>query len=334
MAVLYVKEQGSYVKKTEERIRIEKNGQCLADVPTASIESLSVIGNVQLTTQVLQYMMQEGIDVSFFSFSGKYIGRLAADSSKNIFLRLAQYKLYENADMRLAYAKSIVRNKIANQIAVIRFFNHKGVNYDFESDIHKLEEQLPQLDEMRTTNEIMGIEGICSAYYFSSFGHMLKGEFVFEKRTRRPPKDPVNVILSLAYTFLTKEVEAVLEAESLETYLGFLHGVRYGRKSLSLDLVEELRQPAVDRLVIQLFNKGTMGKLDFEISENVTLTEDGFKKFCREYEKWMKKPVGSYEPRNFRTILKDQVRELKSAVRTGAVYHPYEWRRDDVSDQL
>ena len=99
----------------------------------------------------------------------------------------------------------------------------------------------------------------------------------------------VNVILSLAYTYLTREACSILEAESFEPYLGFLHGIRYGRKSLALDLVEEFRQPVVDRLVLMLFNKHMLGVNDFESSDDgrVILTEDGYKIFCREYERWM-----------------------------------------------
>lgn len=115
--------------------------------------------------------------------------------------------------------------------------------------------------------------------YFSVFSHMLKSNVKFETRNRRPPKDPINVILSLGYTFLTKEVESVLALHSFEMYIGFLHGIRYGRKSLALDLVEEFRQPVVDRLVLRLFNKRILNEYDFETQEGrVLLLEEGFRK--------------------------------------------------------
>lgn len=333
MSVVYIREQGAYVRRADKRILIEKNNKNLADIPISTITNLSVIGNVQITTQVLQVLMQEGVDVAFFTYSGKYIGQIASDSSKNIFLRFAQYELYENIEKRLELARIIVRNKVNNQISVIKNFNWKNIDYDYSDDIAQLKYQLESLPNKVTANEIMGVEGICGAIYFTSFGHMFKCKFRFDKRTRRPPKDPINVILSLAYTLLTKEVSSALESESFEMYLGFLHGIRYGRKSLSLDIVEEFRQPVVDRLVVTLFNKQMINEYDFEqIDDSIVLTEDGFKKFCKEYEKWMKKPVHTKEKRSFRTIIRDQVSILKKAIRNKAEYTPYCWRYENVSD--
>ncbi len=174
----------------------------------------------------------------------------------------------------------------------------------------------------------MGVEGICSAIYFRAYGHMFRCKIEFHGRNRRPPKDPINVMLSLTYTFLTKEVAAVLEAESFETYLGFLHGIRYGRKSLALDLVEEFRQPVADRLVLRLFNKQMMSEYDFDLEEErVLLREKSFQKFCVEYEKWMTQPVSEADGRSFREILKEQISKLKKAVREQKEYVPYSWRR-------
>ena len=237
--------------------------------------------------------------------------------------------------MRMEISRSIVRNKIQNQIAVIRKFRWTGIEYDYNRDINQMLKHANTLSEKKTSNEIMGVEGVCSAIYFSAYGHMFRCKLEFQGRNRRPPRDPINVILSLAYTLLTKEIAAVLEAESFETYLGFLHGIRYGRKSLALDIVEEFRQPIVDRLVLRIFNKQMLSEMDFEMEEGkVMLREDGFKKFCIEYEKWMKKPVSLKEKRSFRGIIYQQANFLKKAIRERQEYVPYEWREDDVSDQL
>lgn len=288
MSVLYVKEQGAYVKKCGKRIQVEKDGQRLADLPVFQVTNINIVGNVQVTTQALHFLMQEGIDVSYLKRSGAYIGHMAADSSKNIFLRLAQHEWYRSVDRRLDMARRIVENKVQNQIALIRSFRWNQDEYDHKNDLREMERVLKSLKEKETSNEIMGVEGICSAIYFRAYGHMFRCKIEFHGRNRRPPKDPINVMLSLTYTFLTKEVAAVLEAESFETYLGFLHGIRYGRKSLALDLVEEFRQPVADRLVLRLFNKQMMSEYDFDLEEErVLLREKSFQKFCVEYEKWM-----------------------------------------------
>ena len=281
MAVLYIKEQGACVQKQGECIAVTKGGKQLVKIPLIRIDNISVIGNVQITAQALQTMMRSGIDVHFFSYSGEYLGKMAAESSKNIFLRFEQYGFYLQMDRRLDMARRIIDNKIHNQINLIRYHRWSGSEYDWKRDVARMEKYLSLLPEKNTSNEILGIEGICSNIYFRSFGQMLKCDFTFSGRNRRPPKDPVNVLISLTYTFLTKEVSSALDAESFEAYLGFLHGIRYGRKSLALDVMEEFRQPVADRLVMLLFNKRIIGKYDFDFPESggVVLNEDGFRKF-------------------------------------------------------
>ncbi len=133
-------------------------------------------------------------------------------------------------------------------------------------------------------------------------------------------------MISLGYTFLTKEVNNALDAESFEMYLGFLHGIRYGRKSLALDMVEEFRQPVVDRLVIRLFNKRMITEYDFSAEEDqILLNEDGFQKFCREFERWMTDKSFSEGEMSFRSRIREQVSLLKKAVQTGADYVPFRW---------
>ena len=131
-------------------------------------------------------------------------------------------------------------------------------------------------------------------------------------------------------TFLTKEVCSALDAESFETYLGFLHGIRYGRKSLALDVMEEFRQPVADRLVMLLFNKRIIGKYDFDFPESggVILNEDGFRKFCVEYEKWMDGRNTASGEKSFRNIIRRQTAELKRSILQKENYVPYRWKEE------
>ena len=148
--------------------------------------------------------------------------------------------------------------------------------------------------------------------------------------------NPIDVILSLAYTLLTKEVAMALTAESFETHLGFLHGIRYGRKSLALDIVEEFRQPAVDRLVLKVFNKGIIGKYDFDYPEGrpVELNEEGFRRFCTAYEHWMNGSDTASSEKCFRSRIRDQAAALKKAVISGEAYLPYSWEERNVCGLL
>ncbi len=336
MAALYIKEQGAVIQKMGERIMVKKGNATLLELPVLHVENIALIGNVQITAQALHMLMERGTDVSHFSWSGKYLGQTAADASKNIFLRFEQYRFYLDMEKRLEMARIITSNKIKNQIAVIGGHSWRESDYDWKKDVQQMEIYRQELTDKRTPNELLGVEGICSNIYFRAFGNMLKCDFSFQGRNRRPPRDPVNVIISLAYTLLTKEVCSALEAESFEPYLGFLHGIRYGRKSLALDMMEEFRQPVVDRLVILLFNKRMLGKYDFDIPEEgrILLNEDGFKKFCTEYERWMNGQNTASGEKSFRRCIREQIADLKKAVIKGEEYRPYSWGGRHVSDQL
>lgn len=330
MSVIYVKEQGAFIRKMGERIEVTKQEQKLLSFPIANIEGISIIGNVQISTQALVYLLENGIDVSLFSYSGHFIGQAMADSSKNIFLRFAQYDMYQNISERLKMAKILVHNKMENQICIAQKYRYKE-NFSPRDEIRKMKLLQQGLKKCETSNEVLGMEGMCSNLYFSCFTHMIDCEFTFRGRNRRPPRDPINAILSLGYTFLTREVCLALEAESFEVYLGFLHGIRYGRKSLALDIVEEFRQPVVDRFVIRSFNKRILNEFDFEIEEDrAFLNEEGFKKFCKEFERWMQ-GVGNSDRKNFRQIIKQQAAKLKKSIQNREEYKPYRWEeKDDV----
>lgn len=336
MAVLYIKEQGAMIQKMDERIVVTKNQNRLLDIPVFQVENIAIIGNVQVSTQALHMLMEKGVDVSYLTYGGRYLGSTAAEASKNIFLRFEQYMFFLDDTKRLQMARIITANKIGNQIELLREHRRMEPDYDWDLDIAQMMKLRSSLHEHNTTNEILGVEGMCSNIYFGAFGHLIKGDFTFDGRNRRPPKDPVNVIISLAYTLLTKEVAGALDSESFEPYLGFLHGIRYGRKSLALDIVEEFRQPVVDRLVIVLFNKRMIGKYDFEFpgEGRVELTEAGFKKFCGEYEKWMNGQNSLSGEKSFRSLIREQVGKLKKAIRNNEPYVPYSWRDRNVRDQL
>ena len=268
MAVLYVKEQGAYLQKRSQRILITKKQQTLFELPMDRIDSIAMIGNVQITAQALQALMEEENDITHFSMSGQCLGRTVTDTSKNIFLRLAQYDLYQNQTKRLDMAKRIVANKIENQMEILRLFRWNSCDTEWR-------EELAQLKRLQMK-------------------------------------------------VLTKEVTAALEAESFEMYLGFLHGIRYGRKSLALDMVEEFRQPVIDRMTLRLFNKSMLQELDFTIEEDsVTLNEDGFFKFCRSFERWMTDPEVKSGEENYRALIRSQAKALKQAVQHKEVYEPY-----------
>ena len=158
MSVLYVKEQGSCIQKRSERIVVTKGQMTLLEIPLANVENIAIIGNVQITTQALHMLLLQGIDVNFFTFSGKYIGQTASDVSKNIFLRFSQYELYNQLKKRILIAKKIVENKVKNQIYVIKNHRYRD-DYDWHRDVKSMEIMLEELHEKQTPNEVLGVEG-------------------------------------------------------------------------------------------------------------------------------------------------------------------------------
>ena len=157
---------------------------------------------------------------------------------------------------------------------------------------------------------------------------MFRKELTFQERTRRPPKDPVNAILSLGYTMITNEILGLVIAHGLDPYLGFLHGVVYGRPSLALDLVEEFRQPVIDRLTLHLFNHNIITIEDFRKVEQdgVYLTNDGMKKYFQFYEKRLKAPLEHGESEltaNMRNIMKQQVHRMAKSIQNRKIYNPF-----------
>lgn len=214
---------------------VSNGGKSLLEMPIYHIEHIMVIGNVQVTSQALQILLQSGVDVTYLTFSGKYLGHTAAETSKNIFLRLAQYETYQNMEERLELAKQIVKNKMDNQKELIKKWRWEKSDSAWKEEVEQIEKLMLKVPKAEDTSRLMGLEGMASSLYFRAFGRMFKCEFSFDGRNRRPPRDPINVMISLGYTFLTREVSNALEGESFEMYLGFLHGIRYGRKSLPLD---------------------------------------------------------------------------------------------------
>lgn len=185
MAVVYIKEQGACIKKHRNRLIIEKDGELLAELRLIRVTGISVIGNVQITTQALHTILQAGVDVSFFSGSGRYLSHMAPEHSKNIFLRLSQYHCYESLPERLTFARAIVANKIENQMEMIRKYRWNDTDYDYKNDLNCMLSYQKTLERKETVNGLMGVEGICSAIYFRSYAKMFKSSISFQERNRR-----------------------------------------------------------------------------------------------------------------------------------------------------
>lgn len=334
MAIVYVREQGATIHRNYMQLVIRKGSQIYKRIPITYVEQLILFGNIQITSQTVEALLTQGIEIHYFTYGGKYIGCSKGEHSRNIFLRCSQFELFSDAEKKKEIARKIVSGKIMNQMAVLKRYQwHKENCYDWKSDYDSLQKNLDSLADKETIQEFMGVEGLASTIYFKAYGNMFLSELKFDGRNRRPPKDPVNAVLSLTYTFLTRDMCNILDAQSFESYLGFLHGIRYGRKSLALDLIELFRQPAADRLVLRLFNKQILTKYDFEeeSDEGIFLNTDGFQKFCYEYERWMNdKRKGD----SWRICMRQQVQMLRDAVQHGAAFQTWLWESETSAKEM
>jgi CRISPR-associated protein Cas1 len=328
MSTIYITEPGAVVRQSSQHLVVTKDKERLAHIPLLKLERLVIFGHVQLTTEAMHALLKEGIDVAFLTGTGKLRGRLVATESKNVFLRLAQYERHLDDAFQLELARALVAGKIRNGRALILRYLRNHPENNFENELKLITQTLDGLENLATVNSLMGAEGLATAAYFRAFGQMFRRELTFETRTRRPPKDPVNAVLSLGYTLLTNEILALLIAQGFDPYIGFLHGVVYGRPSLALDVVEEFRHPFVDRLTLNLFNNQMLTAEDFRPVEGqgIYLTPAALKNYLQNYERRMREPVrldDTETPTAFRQILRAQVQRLAKTIKTQEPYQPF-----------
>ena len=319
MSTLYLTEQGSKLRKMSKRLVVEKSGTTLLEVPAYGIDRVLIFGAVQLSTQAISFLLNSGIEVSFLSTTGRLKGKLTPVQSKNVFLRLAQYDRYKDKEFKLMIARSILETKLKNQrtLALRYQRNHPGI--DFDSELGVISHSLSLLPHKKKISSLMGLEGASAGAYYRCYAKMLSRNFTFEKRTRHPPLDPTNALLSLGYVLITNEIAALVESVGFDPFIGFLHALRYGRHSLPLDLVEEFRHPVIDGLVLTLINTGSIKEADFHKESNgaVLLNKDALKRFLSLYEERMEKPFLYREGdtyTSYRKLFRTQVEKMERAV--------------------
>ena len=320
--VLYVDEPGCAIKKTGERILVAKENEIIRDIPLIHLGQVVISGNVNLTTPAMQTLLHEGIPVVFLSAYGRYHGALTPQVSRNSLLRRAQHRVADNAEKCLALSKAFVHGKIWNMRTMLqrrKWRAEKGAEDALApllasiKAMHRMQKRIPRATEL---TQLLGIEGNASAEYFRSFAFMLKSEmgFGFERRSRRPPADATNALLSFAYSLLTADVMAAIQIVGMDPYIGFFHQMKYGKPCLALDLMEEFRPIIADSVVITLINTRQITLDDFEQSHGGWyLKSSARKKFYAAYEtrknETLTHPVFKYKL-SFRRAMELQARLL------------------------
>ncbi|MGH8475024.1 MAG: type I-C CRISPR-associated endonuclease Cas1c [Methylococcales bacterium] len=286
---LYITTDGSYLNKERETLVVKQEGEKVFQIPMHQLHNLFCFGNVMVSPALMAACGENGIGISFFTSFGKFQSRLQGPQSGNVLLRRAQYRLADRAPENLA--KLFVAAKISNaRQNLMKHQRNHGPQEAMESAVTQLAGALKRLQVQTDVEQIRGIEGESAARYFAVFNALIvedrQSEFQFKGRTKRPPLDPVNALLSFAYTLLTHEIASALQGVGIDPYVGYLHTDRPGRLSLALDMLEELRPWWCDRFVLTLINRKQIKAADFvyESSGAVRLTDDARKAFLSQWQ--------------------------------------------------
>ncbi|WP_045213940.1 CRISPR-associated endonuclease Cas1 [Desulfonatronovibrio magnus] len=264
MRRVYVLEPGSYLRKSGPNLALFKDRKLVDEIPGANLEQLVLMGYTSLTGGVMDFLIRNRVETVFLSPRGAFRGRLNIDDHKDVERRRKQYLNLSDTDFLLKTARFFVKGKLRNQARFLQALGQRNRNEHVLSMALALRTMIKSLPEIDSLDILRGIEGNAARIYFKAFGFLLKNpDFSFSIRTKRPPLDPVNALLSFIYTMLTNEVLSAIKTSGLDPYLGALHEPAYGRPSLACDLVEEWRTYLGDRLVLQLINKGSVKKDDF-----------------------------------------------------------------------
>lgn len=319
---LYVQRPGATLKKHGEVFEAWFKTEKLGEARIFETSQIALYGAVQVTTQALTEAMDRGIPVTFFSTGGWFRGMAQGLGHKNVELRQAQYRVALDRARACAIAGAMIAGKIRNSRTLL-MRNHPNLPTDIAPSLLRLAGQAARVDNLAS---LFGIEAMAAKQYFGEFDGLLKKRsesengwrFDFSHRNRRPPRDPVNALLSYAYSLLVKDLTVTAAAVGFDPYLGFLHQPRYGRPSLALDLMEEFRPLIADSVVLNVLNTGALTGRDFiRRGPAVALTTDGRARFLRAYEQRMTTlvthPIFGYRI-SYRRVLEVQVRLLGRAL--------------------
>ena len=291
---LYVTTQGSYLSKEGEVVLVRVGREPKLRVPIHNLEGIVCFGNVSCSPFLLGHCGRNGVHVSFLTESGRFLARVHGPTTGNVLLRTEQYRRADDPIRSGDVARSIVLAKVSNCRVVLLRARREHPEAPGAPALRRACSELVRLgDAVRTAanvESLRGIEGAAARVYLQVMHVLLvqqRDEFQFSRRSRRPPLDPFNALLSFLYTLLAHDVASGLEGVGLDPAVGFLHSMRPGRPSLALDLMEELRPVVADRLACSLINLRILRPGDFESQDagGVFLRDEARKRVLAEYQK-------------------------------------------------
>jgi CRISPR-associated protein Cas1 len=318
---LYVTGYGFSIAKSGGVLQIKEKGELMQEARLNDVSQVNVFGSASVTSGAVQALAELERPIAFFTMGGWFYAMATGLGLKNVFLRREQFRRADDEAFCLRIARSIVSTKIRNQRTMLQR-NHVEPPLRAIDGLKRLARQAA---ETASLESLLGVEGTAAHYYFGHFGGMLKVDdgderpaFDFSSRNRRPPKDPVNALLSLGYSLLVRDLMAVCHTIGFDPFIGFYHQPRFGRPALPLDLMEGFRPLVVDSAVLLAINTRMVVADDFvRVGDCVTLTARGRRRFLQIYEQRMDTlvthPVFGYRV-TYRRVLEIQARLLARVV--------------------
>ena len=291
---LYIQTQGTYIHLDHDTLKLQVEKETKFQVPLLHLGGIVAFGNVLLSPFLIHRCAEDGRSLVWLSQYGKFRARLSGSTTGNILLRRSQHAALDNPQTTLEIARYMVAGKLQNTRNILmraaREAQEEGDRQALKAAAKIHADSIQSAEKASDLDKLRGTEGYAAKSYFAAFSSMVRTNrmvFEFVERSRRPPRDPINALLSFVYTLLVNECVSACEGVGLDPQMGFLHTLRPGRPALALDLMEELRAPLADRLVLTLINRGQITADDFidRPGGAIYLTEDGRKTLLSAYQK-------------------------------------------------
>ncbi|TGA97525.1 type I-C CRISPR-associated endonuclease Cas1 [Sporolactobacillus shoreae] len=290
---LYITQPDTYLSLDGDNIVLSRERERIGRLPLHNLESIVAFGYTGASPALMGYCAERNISISFLTMNGRFLARVIGKSRGNVVLRKQQYRVSDNEEGSAAIAKNFIVGKVYNHKWILERMTRDyplRINVsDFKKVSGVLSLLIKEIRECDDLERLRGLEGQAATSYYNLFDNMIlqqKDDFIFKGRSRRPPLDNVNAMLSFAYTLLANDMTSALEGVGLDAYVGFLHRDRPGRASLALDAMEELRGVYADRFVLSLINKKGVHGDDFLKKENgaVIMTDEARKNFLKAWQ--------------------------------------------------
>lgn len=338
MPPLYITTQGAKLRYRRRRLVVEKDDETIASVPAVHVDEVLILGNVSVTTPALSFLLGNDLPTTFLTIRGRYKGRLVGPLGGHGALRLRQYARAIDEAWALATARAIVAVKLHNTRTLLRRYARRTPEQAPSAALTDAADQLGALikrsERCGTVNSLSGVEGRGAAVKFSVVRHLIRAPgWTFQGRNRRPPRDPVNALLSFGYTILTHQVESAVRAVGLDPYIGFLHQPAYNRPSLALDLVEPFRSIVTDSVVLRCLNNTLILPDHFSYDPGgeypVLLNDEGRERLIRALEDRLNLTFQHPEREErvtYRRSFQLEARQLARCLQTGDIFQPFKVR--------